>query len=68
VAFFRDGNYDALVECLPSCTGEGNPPRYAPVLAGEHLRAKLLGPRTKEASAAMSTAGDRIAAVRPKTS
>jgi isopenicillin N synthase-like dioxygenase len=68
VAFFRDGNYDALVECLPSCTGAGNPPRYAPVLAGEHLRAKVLGPRTQEVSNAMSTAGDRIAAVRPKPS
>jgi isopenicillin N synthase-like dioxygenase len=68
VAFFRDGNYDALVECLPSCTSAGNPPRYAPVLAGEHLRAKVLGPRTREASTAMSTAGGRIAAVRPKTS
>ncbi len=65
VAFFRDGNYDALVECLPSCTSAGNPPRYAPVLAGEHLRAKVLGPRTAEVSAAMSTAGDRIAAVQP---
>jgi isopenicillin N synthase-like dioxygenase len=68
VAFFRDGNYDALVACLPSCTSESNPPRYVPVLAGEHLRAKVLGPRTQEVSAAMSTAGDRIAAVRPKTS
>ena len=68
VAFFRDGNYDALVECLPSCTSASDPPRYAPVLAGEHLRAKVLGPRTQEVSAAMSTAGDRIAAVRPKSS
>jgi isopenicillin N synthase-like dioxygenase len=65
VAFFRDGNYDALVECLPSCTGPGNPPRYPPVLAGEHLRAKVLGPRTLAPSTATSTAGDRIAAVRP---
>lgn len=68
VAFFRDGNYDALIECLPSCAGEGNPPRYPPVLAGEHLRAKVLGPRTQVPSAAMSTVGDRIAAVRPADS
>jgi hypothetical protein len=37
------------------------------VLAGEHLRAKLLGPRTLAPSTATSTAGDRIAAVRPTT-
>ncbi|MCW2497991.1 2-oxoglutarate and iron-dependent oxygenase domain-containing protein [Jatrophihabitans sp.] len=63
VAFFRDGNYDALVECLPSCVDDEHPARYAPVLAGEHLMAKLLGPRTLMPSTAASTAGDRIDAV-----
>ncbi|MEA3216620.1 MAG: hypothetical protein QOJ19_2776, partial [Acidimicrobiia bacterium] len=32
-------------ECLPTCTGPGNPPRYRPVRSGDHLMAKLLGPR-----------------------
>jgi isopenicillin N synthase-like dioxygenase len=50
VAFFHDGNYDALIECLPTCTSDSNPPRYAPVVAGEHLMAKLMGPRTLQAS------------------
>ncbi len=50
VAFFHDGNHDALIECLPTCTSETNPPRYAPVVAGEHLMAKLLGPRTLQTS------------------
>jgi len=59
VAFFHDGNFDARVECLPTCTGPGNPPRYPPVVAGEHLREKLLGPRTLTASQATDTAGDR---------
>jgi len=59
VAFFHDGDYDALVECLPTCTTADNPPRYPPVLAGDHLMAKLLGPRTLQASTAASTAGDR---------
>jgi len=59
VAFFHDGDYDALVECLPTCTTADNPPRYPPVLAGDHLMAKLLGPRTLQASTATSTAGDR---------
>ncbi|HEY4331614.1 MAG TPA: 2OG-Fe(II) oxygenase family protein, partial [Ilumatobacteraceae bacterium] len=60
MAFFLDGNYDALVECLPTCTSAGSPPRYAPVRAGDHLIAKVLGPRTLTASEAMDTAGDRL--------
>jgi isopenicillin N synthase-like dioxygenase len=59
VAFFHDGNYDALVECLPTCCSGDNPPKYAPILAGDHLMAKLLGPRTLTVSDAVSTAGDR---------
>jgi isopenicillin N synthase-like dioxygenase len=58
-AFFLDGNWDALVECLPTCTSVDNPPRYPPVTAGEHLIAKLMGPRLLRASDAVDTAGDR---------
>lgn len=64
VAFFRDGDYDALVSVLPSCSSADNPPKYQPVRAGEHLRGKLLGPRTLRPSTAASTAGERIEAVR----
>jgi isopenicillin N synthase-like dioxygenase len=60
VAFFHDGNPDALVECLPTCCSATHPPKYPPVLAGDHLRAKLLGPRTLTVSDATSTAGDRL--------
>jgi isopenicillin N synthase-like dioxygenase len=60
VAFFHDGNYDAVVECLPTCTGTDNPPKYASVVAGDHLMAKLLGPRTQQPSDATSTLGDRL--------
>jgi isopenicillin N synthase-like dioxygenase len=59
VAFFHDGNYDALVECLPTCCSAENPPRYPPVVAGDHILAKLMGPRVFAASEAMTTAGDR---------
>jgi isopenicillin N synthase-like dioxygenase len=60
VAFFHDGNYDARIECLPTCTSPDNPPRYPPVTAGEHLMAKLLGPRTLQAStASFDTTTDR---------
>jgi isopenicillin N synthase-like dioxygenase len=63
MAFFHDGNYDAVIECLPTCCSADNPPRYPRVTAGEHLMAKLLGPRTLTASDAMSTMGARADAV-----
>jgi isopenicillin N synthase-like dioxygenase len=58
-AFFLDGNWDAVIECLPTCTTSDNPPRYAPVTAGQHLIAKLMGPRLLRASDAVDTSGDR---------
>jgi isopenicillin N synthase-like dioxygenase len=60
VAFFHDGNYDALVKCLPTCASPDNPPKYAPIRAGEHLMAKLLGPRTLQSSKiTLDTSADR---------
>lgn len=61
VAFFHEADYDHVVECLPTCTSAANPPKYAPLTAGEHLMGKLLGPRTLSASTATSTAADRVA-------
>lgn len=58
-AFFLDGNWDALIECLPTCTDAEHPPRYAPVTAGRHLVAKLMGPRLLRPSDAVDTSGDR---------
>lgn len=54
-AFFLDGNWDARIECLPTCTDDEHPPRYPPVVAGEHLMAKLRGPRTLAVSEAVDT-------------
>jgi len=62
-AFFHDGNYDALVEVLETCCSPENPPRYAPILAGDHLMAKLTAPRNQVASTATDFAGDRLDAV-----
>jgi isopenicillin N synthase-like dioxygenase len=45
IAWFQQPNWDAVIECLPTCSDESNPPRYAPVTSGEHLLAKLMGPR-----------------------
>jgi len=61
VAFFHDGNHDALVEALPTCTSADHPPKYAPIRAGEHLMNKLLGPRTLTVSNAVDTTGGRLA-------
>lgn len=46
IAWFQQPNHDALIEVLPTCVSEGNPARYRPVTSGEHLMAKLLGPRS----------------------
>jgi len=40
LVFFHQPNYDALVECLPSCRDEGAA-KYAPVTSGDHLMMKL---------------------------
>lgn len=41
IPFFHQPNYDALVECLPSCATPENPPRYPPVTSGAWLQQKL---------------------------
>jgi isopenicillin N synthase-like dioxygenase len=58
-AFFFDANYDAVIECLPTCRSDERPARYRPVIAGDHLIAKILGPRTLTPSLATNTAADR---------
>ena len=42
IVFFYQPNYDALIECLPGCSGPTNPPRYPPVTSGEHRLRKFL--------------------------
>jgi isopenicillin N synthase-like dioxygenase len=58
-AFFFDGDWDARIECVPTCTDAEHPPKYPPVIAGEHLMAKLMGPRTLQISQATDTSADR---------
>lgn len=43
--FFHQPNYDARVECLPSCVGEGA--LYPPTTSGEHLQDKMRKMRVK---------------------
>jgi hypothetical protein len=62
-AFFHEANSDALVEVLPTCVTADRPARYEPVLAGDHLLAKLRGSRELERSTAVSTLGERAKVV-----
>jgi len=40
-AFFHMANWDATIECLPTCQVKGEPPRHAPVQAGPWLMKKF---------------------------
>jgi isopenicillin N synthase-like dioxygenase len=64
-AFFLDANYDAVVECLPTCVSDDRPVRYQPVTAGEHLIAKVLGPRELRSTegVVLDTVRERLDAV-----
>jgi isopenicillin N synthase-like dioxygenase len=48
IARFLDCRPDLVVEAIPSCVPDGQSPRYAPVVAGDWLQAKLFGGRTRE--------------------
>lgn len=41
IAFFHNANWDAWIECIPSCLDNGESARYAPIQAGPHLMAKF---------------------------
>ena len=63
IAFFLDGNHDALIESLPTCVSADNPARYPPILAGDHLAAKVLAGRSRDTSARdalVDPIGDRL--------
>ncbi len=41
IGYFMHPNFDAQIECLPSCLDPGQQPRYAPITAGEHIAMKI---------------------------
>jgi isopenicillin N synthase-like dioxygenase len=41
IAFFHNANWDARIECIPSCLGPGETPKYSPIEAGPHLMEKF---------------------------
>jgi isopenicillin N synthase-like dioxygenase len=60
-AFFQDGNYDALIECLSTCTSADRPARYRPITLGNHVLDKILGGRAQTSlQSAVQTTGDRL--------
>ncbi|MGD9792665.1 MAG: isopenicillin N synthase family dioxygenase [Acidimicrobiia bacterium] len=70
-AFFHNGNYDALIECIPTCCSDDNPPRYAPIVAGKHLMSKIAAPRNGDISTVAGgsdTVAERIHTVSGLTS
>jgi isopenicillin N synthase-like dioxygenase len=45
IAWFQQPNHDAVIEVLDVCHDEANPAKYPPTTSGDHLMAKLMGPR-----------------------
>ena len=41
IGYFLHPNYDAEIACLETCCGPGNPARYSPIMAGDHMREKM---------------------------
>ncbi len=41
IAFFHQPAYDALIECIPTCTSPDNPPRHEPTTSGEWILSML---------------------------
>jgi isopenicillin N synthase-like dioxygenase len=41
IIFFANPNFDASIECIPTCAGPGRPVPQPPISAGEHLHAQL---------------------------
>ena len=41
IAFFHNANWDARIECIPTCLEVGDVPSYPPIEAGPHLMAKF---------------------------
>jgi isopenicillin N synthase-like dioxygenase len=41
VGYFLHPNYDAKIACIPTCLRPGGTPKYPPITAGGHIRAKI---------------------------
>lgn len=50
LAFFHQPNYDALIDCVPTCVDATHPKRYDPVTSGGHRLRKLFKANAFEAA------------------
>lgn len=41
IGFFANPRHDVLIECIPGCSNADHPPKYPPVIAGEHRLQKV---------------------------
>jgi len=48
LVFFHNPNYNAVIECIPSCQSADDPPRYPVTTSGEHLRSQFVRTQTRE--------------------
>lgn len=55
IAFFHQPNWEAEIECIPTCLGRGEKAKYPPVRSGEHLMEKFR--RTVKLGTAPATSG-----------
>ena len=51
LVFFHNPNYDAVIECIPSCQSPTNPPKYPVATSGEHLRSQFVRTQTEGGTA-----------------
>jgi len=63
VAFYEDGDYDAMIECLPTCCSDERPAKYEPITAGEHLMTKEWAAKKFVPAEVADSLGERIGAV-----
>ena len=62
VAFFHDGNVEAVIKTLPWCVDDEHPDLYEPVTISEHIAAKLAGSRAGVKNAKAVRESARVAA------
>ena len=42
IGYFMHPNFDARIDCIPTCLAAGETPRYPAITAGEHITMKIL--------------------------
>jgi isopenicillin N synthase-like dioxygenase len=50
VPFFGIPDFDAMIECVPTCQGPGNPAKYPPLKVGDFMNRKNSSDWTKKSS------------------